>query len=141
MRLSSGDAGRVQSSYAEIRHRPNSFAGLFYHRLLDRHPFARALFPDDMEHQIEVFQRTVDTLVEQLDDLPSLEPTLVNLARRHVLYGVEAKHYAYVGEVLIDTFAELLGDTFDPDTKAAWEALYTATAGVMIAAAYPALER
>lgn len=90
-----------------------------------------------MTHQINVFLRTIDTLVENIDDIRSLEPTLVSLARRHVQYGVQAKHYAIVGDILIDTFAEVLGSAFDADTRAAWYTLYTATAGVMVAAAYP----
>ena len=133
-----GDQGRlVADSYRLIKRAPCGYSELFYHRLLESHPFARALFPDDMAHQIVIFERTIDTLVANIDTLAVLHPTLAALARQHVGYGVQAYQYAAVGTVLIDTFAELLGSRFTSDTRAAWEAVYAATAGVMVEAAYP----
>lgn len=139
MTLSTGEVALIRNSYAVIGRAPRSYSELFYHRLLHRHPFARVLFPDDMTHQIEVFRRTIDALIDQLDGLTSLRPTLADLACRHVGYGVEARHYAIVGEVLIDTFAEMLRDRFNAQTRAAWHTLYADTAGVMIAETYPAV--
>ena len=42
-------------------------------------------------------------------------------------------HYAYVGEVLIDAFAEMAGDRFDAATRTAWETLYVGLAQAMLA--------
>jgi hemoglobin-like flavoprotein len=127
-------AALVRASYAEIARLPEDYAARFYHRLQERHPFTRALFPDDMTHQISVFRQTVDSLVADLDDLAGARAGLSQLAIRHVGYGVRPHHYAYVGAVLIDTFAEMAGPRFDAATRAAWEALYGAIAQVMIAA-------
>lgn len=44
---------------------------------------------------------------------------------------MRSSHYAPVGEVLIDTFAELLGERFTPSMRQAWKALYGAVAEVM----------
>lgn len=127
----------VRESYATIRNRQHNYAELFYHRLLQQHPFTSTLFPDDMTRQIEVFQQTLDALVEHADDLASLHPALKALAQRHVGYGVEKRHYAVVGDILIAMFAELLGEHFTPEVRSAWVAAYATTAGVMIEEAYP----
>jgi nitric oxide dioxygenase len=127
----------VTQSYALIARSPRAYSELFYHRLLQNHPFARALFPDDMAHQIVIFAKTIDVLVENLANLDRLRPTLSDLARRHVKYGVRADHYSAIGAVLIDTFADILEIGFTPDTRRAWETVYAETAGVMIADAYP----
>ena len=81
----------VTQSYALIARSPRSYSELFYHRLLLDHPFARALFPDDMTHQIVIFAKTMDVLIENVESLDSLRPTLSDLAKRHVQYGVRAK--------------------------------------------------
>lgn len=127
----------VTESYALIGRSSRPYAELFYHRLLLDHPFARALFPDDLRHQAFVFEKTIDILVKDVGDIAHLRPTLSALARQHVGYGVRAYQYEAVGSVLIDTFSEILGSRFTPDVRAAWEAVYAETASVMIAEAYP----
>lgn len=139
MSLSGEQVRLVKESYRLILSRQRSYSALFYHRLLERHPFVRALFPDDMTHQIEIFRQTIDALVDQVDDLSALQPMLASLACRHVRYGVRPDHYAAVGAVLIDVFEELLAKRFNLAARQAWEAVYAATAGVMIRAAYPGI--
>ncbi len=137
MALTADQVRLVTESYALIGRAPPPYAELFYHRLLLEHPFARALFPDEMTHQIFIFEKTIDVLVENIGDLAAMRPTLAALARQHVGYGVRAHHYAAVGTVLIDTFAAILGPRFTVQAREAWEAVYAETAGVMIAEAYP----
>ncbi|RWO35696.1 MAG: hemin receptor, partial [Mesorhizobium sp.] len=57
------------------------------------------------------------------------------LAKRHVTYGVEERHYPIVGQALIETLAAGLGTAFTPAVREAWEAAYGLLASVMIAAA------
>ena len=47
----------IRESYAWIVASPHSYSQLFYHRLVLEHPFARALFPDGITHQIIVFAK------------------------------------------------------------------------------------
>ena len=137
MSLTADQARLVTESYALIGRSPRPYSELFYHRLLQNHPFARALFPDDMTHQISIFERTIDCLVENVADIDRLHATLSDLAKRHVTYGVRVYQYAAVGTVLIDVFAEVLQSRFTAEIRQAWEEVYAETAGVMIAAAYP----
>ncbi|MET3762080.1 hemoglobin-like flavoprotein [Sphingomonas sp. UYEF23] len=51
-------------------------------------------------------------------------------------YGVKIEQYAFVGDVLLDTFKHILGDRFTPATREAWEALYAKIASTMIREAY-----
>jgi nitric oxide dioxygenase len=125
----------VTESYELIRLSLRPYAELFYHRLLLDHPFARAVFPDDMTNQIAVFSKTIDALVANVGDIVNLKPFLSDLGKKHVKYGVKAYQYEAVGTVLIDTFADILGERFTPATRQAWETVYSETAGVMISAA------
>ena len=139
--LSPAQVALVRASYAAITRLEQDYAARFYHRLLERHPFTRALFPDDLAGQISVFRLTVDALIAQLDQPEASRAALSELGGRHVGYGVLAHHYAYVGEVLLDTFAEMAGDGFDAATRAAWKALYAGVAQAMLNPPDAAAER
>ncbi|MGJ3628415.1 hypothetical protein AB5I41_18390 [Sphingomonas sp. MMS24-JH45] len=45
MTLTIAQADLVKGSYARIAADPVDFSTLFYHRLFERHPFVRSLFP------------------------------------------------------------------------------------------------
>jgi len=77
-------------------------------------------------------------VINGLDQIETILPIAQDLARRHVAYGVEPAHYELVGAALLWTLEQGLGEGFTPELCAAWTAAYTALAGVMIAAAYPA---
>ncbi|MEG3085055.1 globin domain-containing protein [Sphingomonas sp. PB2P12] len=126
----------MTDSYTLIGHSSRPYAELFYHRLLLDHPFARALFSDDLGHQAFVFEKTIEILVKNVVDIERLRPDLSDLAKKHVGYGVLPYQYEAVGAVLIETFSAILGSRFTPEVRTAWEAVYAETAGVMIAEAY-----
>jgi nitric oxide dioxygenase len=130
--LSPAQAALVRGSYNMVKRLEQNYSSRFYHRLLERHPFTRALFPDDLARQISVFRLTIDALIEQLDESGVWYTRLAELGQRHVGYGVLPDHYSYVGSVLIDTLAEMLGDRFDAATRAAWETLYDGVTKAML---------
>ncbi len=53
------------------------------------------------------------------------------LGRRHHGYGVTADHYGPVGEALLWTLEQGLGEAFTPAVKAAWTKVYGVLAEVM----------
>jgi hemoglobin-like flavoprotein len=57
------------------------------------------------------------------------------LGRRHVGYGVRDEHYSTVGEALIWTLAQGLGDAFTSEVREAWAAAYSWLAFTMQRAA------
>ena len=67
-----------------------------------------------------------------LTKLDELVPILTSLGTKHVGYGVVPEHYAVVGEALIATLGDALGDAFDAETKSAWVAVYGIVQKTMI---------
>ena len=65
----------------------------------------------------------------------TLQPTLRQLGARHAGYGVQAAHYDTVGESLLWTLQQGLGEACTPEVGAAWAAAYEAIADAMQAAA------
>lgn len=75
------------------------------------------------------------TAVSNLHQVETIIPTVQELGRKHVDYGVKDEHYKPVGEALIYTLEKGLGDEFTPEVKDAWVTTYTTLQGVMKAAA------
>ncbi len=77
---------------------------------------------------------TVNTAVGMLEsgDMETLVQVLKDLGAKHVNYGVLKEHYAIVGEALIGTLNNALGDKFGADVKAAWEEIYGVISSTMI---------
>ena len=125
----------VQDSFALIVPRRAEAAAIFYNRLFALAPETRALFRGDLAEQGRKLMKVLATIVRNLNDLGPLLDSVDYLAQRHVSYGVRDHHYALVGEAMIDTLHECLGDSFTPETERAWAYAYTILSGRMTRAA------
>ena len=88
-----------------------------------------------MKEQGRRLMHMVSTAVHHLDDLDALLPVVRKLGARHRVYGVEPSHYDTVGEALLWTLEQGLGDDFTPEAAEAWAETYGLLAGVMQEAA------
>lgn len=68
----------------------------------------------------------IATVVDSLGDIDAVAPAARDLAKRHVAYGVRPEHYEIVGDALLWTLEQGLGDDFTPAVSAAWAAAYGA---------------
>lgn len=128
----------VQESWAKVVPIADDAMVIFYDKLMERNPSLKAIFPQDEEKMAGQRNKLRDMLVvavRGLNDLNTLVPALQGLGRRHVAYGVEAKHYDDVGAALLGTLDVGLGEAFTPEVKAAWTEVYGVMAKTMIDAA------
>lgn len=141
MTLLAEDVDLLRASFASLAPRERELAAKFYDRLFEHDPRMRRLFVSDMQSQGAKLMSMLGAIVARIHDLDALSPMVEDLARRHVGYGVQASHYAVMGEALLATLATALGARFTPEVEAAWQRAYAALSGVMVAAAYPATPR
>lgn len=125
----------VQSTFAQVAPIAPKAAELFYGRLFELDPDLKPLFKGDMTEQGAKLMKTLGVAVASLNDLDSLVPVLQGLGRDHVAYGVQDAHYDTVGEALLWTLEQGLGDAFTPEAEEAWTEVYTLVAAVMKEAA------
>ncbi|MEP1442161.1 MAG: globin family protein [Hyphomicrobiales bacterium] len=130
----------VQASFKRVVPIADQAAEIFYARLFEIAPEVKPFFKGDMKAQGQKLMTTLGVVVNGLRNLDSILPAARNLAIGHVNYGVEAAHYQPVGEALIYTLEQGLGDDFDDDTKAAWLQAYALLSGFMIESAYGTVE-
>ncbi|KZX72940.1 hemin receptor [Oleiphilus sp. HI0009] len=110
----------VQESFAKVEPIADAAAEIFYGKLFQYDHSLQPLFKGDMTEQGKKLMSTLKIAVKSLDDLDALVPVLENLAIKHIEYGVKIDDYTPVGNALINTLAEGLGDDFSPECKAAW---------------------
>jgi hemoglobin-like flavoprotein len=125
----------VQDSYVKLIPISLQAGELFYNNLFQLDPSLRSLFKKDLKQQGQKLMTMLGTAVMLLGDLDKLLPIAQSLGERHVGYGVKDKHYEIVGEALIDTLAQGLGEDFTSEIKSAWVAVYGQLALVMQQAA------
>jgi nitric oxide dioxygenase len=92
---------QVQTSFGKIVLIADLAAALFYGRLFETAPETRALFCGDMGRQGRKLMAAVATVVNSLGDFDTIVPIARDLAKRHVVYGLQPEHYALVGSALL----------------------------------------
>lgn len=125
----------VQDSFAKVAPIAGQAADIFYDRLFEIAPDVRPMFPADMSNQKDKLMQTLGVAVNNLHQVETILPTVQELGRKHVGYGVKDEHYDTVGAALLFTLEKGLGDAFTPDVKEAWTETFVTVAGVMKEAA------
>jgi hemoglobin-like flavoprotein len=128
----------VKESWSKVVPIADQAAVLFYQRLFTLDPSLRALFKADMTEQRKLLMTMLGTAVGGLDRLDTIVPAVQALGRRHNEYGVTNAHYAAVGQALLWTLEQGLGDAFTPDVREAWAAAFGLVSGTMKDAAQAA---
>jgi hemoglobin-like flavoprotein len=128
----------VKESWSKVVPIADQAAVLFYQRLFTLDPSLRALFKTDMTEQRKLLMTMLGTAVGGLDRLDTIVPAVQALGRRHNEYGVTNAHYATVGQALLWTLEQGLGDAFTPDVREAWTAAFGLVSSTMKDAAQAA---
>jgi hemoglobin-like flavoprotein len=85
----------------------------------------------NMAEQKKKLMQALAFVIGGLEKTAQLVPTIQNLGRSHVRYGVTDKHCDSVGSALLWTLEQGLKDAWTPAVKDAWVAAYTLVTGVM----------
>jgi hemoglobin-like flavoprotein len=121
----------VRDSWSQVVPIADQAAELFYGRLFALDPALRPMFRGDMTEQGQKLTRMIGIAVSGLDRLDEIVPAVQELGVRHLDYGVKSAHYDTVGEALLWTLSQGLGDEFTADVRAAWAEVYTLLANTM----------
>ena len=125
----------VTDSFAKVAPIADKAAELFYGRLFEIDPGTKPLFKKtDMKEQGRKLMQTLATAVGALYSLEQLVPVVEDLGKRHISYGVTKKQYDSVGQALIWTLEQGLGDDFTPEVRGAWVEVYGILASVATSA-------
>lgn len=107
----------------------------FYKRMLGAHPELKNIF--NSAHQANGTQpaalaHSVWAYAANIDNLGALNAAVSRIAHKHASLGVKAEHYPIVGEHLLASIKEVLGDAATPPILSAWTAAYQQLADIFI---------
>jgi hemoglobin-like flavoprotein len=71
-------------------------------------------------------------VIQNLKKPDVLTSALRGLGQRHGTYGVQPEHYPIVGAILLETFADLLGEQWTPAYHQAWAEAYGVITTIML---------
>ena len=125
----------VKKSWLFFRQiKPEVVADAFFSKRFMDNPNLRKMFPNDMKMQYEKLIDMLNIVVARLDRLDELTEDITEMGIRHREYGVKPEQYAMVGNALLWTLKNGLGDDWNNDVEKAWTACYTLLSDAMIAA-------
>lgn len=107
---------------------------LFYSKLFMTNPSLRNMFPKKMEDQYNKLMDMLSVIIARLDRMDELNEDIAAMARRHVHYGVRPAHYKLVGNALLWTLRQGLGQDWTPEVEQAWTKCYSNLADSMMRA-------
>lgn len=123
----------LSTSLQEVVLRGEAFVATFYERLFFCFPETRALFANTaMFEQRKKLQQSLALIVEHMHHPDLLRDHLHAMGRQHATAGVQPEHYALVGAVLMETFADFLGENWTPAHHEAWTTSYEAVSRLML---------
>ena len=107
----------------------------FYNRMFTHHPELKNMF--NMGNQQSGRQQTalamaVLAYAENIANPAVLMPAVDRIGHKHTSLDIRPEHYSIVGEQLITSIKEVLGDAATPEIVDAWTAAYNQLAQLMI---------
>jgi len=132
MDLTLAEIALMRESFTLLKADAQAASEIFYDRLFEIAPEVRSMFRSDMAGQGMRFISTLGLILQEIDNPENLEPYLRDLARGHAAYGVKPEHFRPMGEALVRTMQETLGERFPEGADAAWIAAYDDLASEMV---------
>ncbi|MBC7851665.1 MAG: hemin receptor [Chitinophagaceae bacterium] len=124
----------MQQSWNRVLPIKNEVGIIFYRKLFEAAPQVRYLFKDDVSAQAGKLVTMLGYIVTKLNRMDELLPEVKKLGERHQQFGAEPAHYELVGQCLIATLEEGLGENWTPEIRDAWITAYNTLKNVMIVA-------
>jgi hemoglobin-like flavoprotein len=125
-------AALIEASWSRVAPRATEMAEAFYGRLFELDPRIEDLFAvAEMGSQHAKFVVMLREVVRLVNDPDGFANLLGESGRRHVRYGVVARHYRVVGETLLWALDHVLPDGLDGESRRAWAEAYTRMSSLM----------
>jgi len=122
----------IKKSFESAKPIANELVDYFYQTLFKDYPDSKSLFNDvNMDKQKKALITSLVFIVDNVDNPKNLIPYLEKMGGRHVSYGVDNRHYDWVGASLIRTFQYFFDENWTEELEKQWILAYTVIAETM----------
>lgn len=123
----------VQQSWIEVFENQNNLGEKIYQALFKKHPSLIDLFDKaNIEEQGDKLVKTLNFIVNNLNQLDNISNEVKSLAKKHKKYGVKAEYFPLVNNLLLDKLCESLGPKWTQDHYEAWYLALNLVSNLMI---------
>ena len=133
--LTADQIARVKATAPVFAQHGATITKHFYRRMFANRPELRNLFNQTHQasgSQADTLAHAVYAYAANIDNLGALGSAVGRIANKHASLNIRPEHYPIVGENLLASVVEVLGDAVDGETLDAWRAAYAQLAGIMI---------
>jgi nitric oxide dioxygenase len=133
--LTADQIARVKATAPVFAEHGATITKHFYRRMFANRPELRNLFNQTHQasgSQPEILAQAVYAYAANVDNLAALGSAVGRIANKHASMNIRPEHYPIVGEHLLASVVEVLGDAVDEATLEAWRVAYAQLAGIMI---------
>jgi nitric oxide dioxygenase len=133
--LTADQIARVKATAPVFAEHGATITKHFYRRMFANRPELRNLFNQTHQasgSQAETLAHAVYAYAANIDNLAALGTAVGRIANKHASLNIRPEHYPIVGENLLASVVEVLGEAVDEATLEAWRAAYAQLAQIMI---------
>lgn len=135
--ITADQMARVKATAPVLAEHGATITKHFYQRMFARHPELKNLFNQTHQKtgtQPETLAKAVYAYAANIDNLGALGGAVSRISHKHASLNIRPEHYPIVGENLLASIVEVLGDAVDADTLEAWRVAYGQLAQILIGA-------
>ncbi|WP_179401873.1 NO-inducible flavohemoprotein [Burkholderia guangdongensis] len=133
--MTTDQMARVKATAPVLAEHGATITKHFYQRMFNRHPELKNLFNQTHQatgSQQQTLARAVYAYAANIDNLGALGGAVTRIAHKHASLNIRPEHYPIVGDNLLASIVEVLGDAVDPATLEAWRVAYGQLAQILI---------
>jgi nitric oxide dioxygenase len=133
--LSPETIATVKATAPVLAERGEELTRHFYRRMFAANPEVGEFFNPAHQHQgtqQRALAGAICAFAYHVDNLPVLGPAVELIAQKHASLGVKAEHYPIVGEHLLGSIREVLGEAATEEVVGAWAEAYGFLADILI---------
>ena len=132
MSLTHDQINLMRESFYRLQPVGDAASRRLYDRLFELEPNLRSLFPDDLTRLRMRFMSALAIMLYHGEAPDAVHPYLRRLALVHIAHGVQPEDFRPMGQALIDTMREMLGERFPEGADTAWKEAYAFMAREMM---------
>ena len=110
------------------------FIDNFYQRMFEQHPDIRALFPKNIKEQKTKLLTTLDNVINGIDYINELKPTLTELGQHHKNIGITEEMYDVVISAIVETANVSSDYKLTSEELDAWQGAFREISNIMLEA-------
>ena len=97
---------------------------IFYDNLFSRYPQYKSLFPENIDHQMDLMVEVMSTVVNFADQIHLIRPYLLRVGVAHQHYHLQDADFKNFAMVFIDSLEQACPEIWQPRHRHAFEAAF-----------------